>query len=334
MKTIQTPISDLFPGMPFVETDIACTVFEDNHDVVPANPFYVPQVEVLEELLVMLSLPAYGAIGLVGETGTGKTEMVTYIAHHLKMPLAVLQITGSMRPEQMEGGLELKVEQGCTVSTFVEQHVVEVYRNGGMILLDEIDKANPELSASLHPLMDMKPWTLSNGTVVNPHPHTRVLTTSNTVGDGLSARYTSSQQLDSALRSRIAFVYLNYPTEEVEIAILTNQFPEIPVHLASDLVRVGNAFRDALLGQDRRNTSQDPIGEPFSTRTLVKWAAFVVGFKTSRTLRQTLHQAYLNGCSFDDHDALHLILDHLLADNADKSLGELNLVRVRPARIS
>ena len=114
-----TPMKTLFPDVAFSDGDTMVAVGKADA-LVPLNPFYVPQRDVLEELLVELSLTADGATGLVGETGTGKTEMVRYLAHYLRRPLATVQIHNALRPEQVEGGMELRVQDGCTVSQFVE----------------------------------------------------------------------------------------------------------------------------------------------------------------------------------------------------------------------
>lgn len=326
------PMKTLFPDLAFSDGDTAVSVGNDDA-VVPLNPFYVPQRDVLEELLIELSLDADGAIGLVGETGTGKTEMVRFLAHNLRRSLATVQIHNALRPEQIEGGMELRVEDGCSVSRFVEQAVVNVYRDGGFIFLDEIDKASPELSASLHALIDNKPWTLSNGTVVTPHPETRVIVAANTIGDGLSKRYVTSQQLDSALRSRISWTRVQYPTADIEIDILRRQFSAIPLSLVSDMVKVGNALRDALLGVDRLDNADDPIGEPFSTRTLVKWASRIVGYKNSKTLLETFQKAYLNGVQHDEHEIIIGIAQRVLTtQRMNQSLNDICNIASRPVR--
>ena len=52
-----TPISTVFPKINFNVNDIEVKV-GTNAPSVPLNPFYVPQADVLEDLLVELSLPA------------------------------------------------------------------------------------------------------------------------------------------------------------------------------------------------------------------------------------------------------------------------------------
>ena len=330
MKT--TTLAELLPGIAFGEPNFQLLI-NDGMPEVPLNEYYVPQVDVLEQMLIDLSLPADGALGLVGETGTGKTEMVWFLAHYLRLPLATVQVHSSMRPEQIEGGMELRVKDGCSVSEYVEQCVVERYRKGGIIFLDEIDKASPELSASLHALIDNKPWTLSNGTVVYPHPQTRILVAANTIGDGFSTRYITSQQLDSALRSRISWTRVDYPTAEVELNILAKRFPDIPVSLAGDMVKVANALRDALLGTDRRESSDDPVGEPFSTRSLVKWASRIIAYKHSKTLLETFHKAFLNGVSQKDHETIIGMVQRILVGGQmNKTLDEICQANVRSVR--
>ena len=70
--------------------------------------------------------------------GSGKTELFYYIADKLNEPVYLLQVNGGFMPEMVEGKTSLA--QGETVD---EMGVVpHAYKHGGLILLDEVDKAN------------------------------------------------------------------------------------------------------------------------------------------------------------------------------------------------
>lgn len=155
----------------------------------------------------------------------------------------------------------------------------------------------------------------------------------NTIGDGLSKRYVTSHQLDSELRSRISWTGVQYPTADIEIDILRRQFSAIPLSLVSDMVKIGNALRDALLGVDRLDNADDPIGEPFSTRTLVKWASRIVGYKNSKTLLETFQKAYLNGVQHDEHEIIIGIVQRVLTtQRMNQSLNDICNTASRPVR--
>lgn len=322
MNIQQKPIETIFKNYPFKEAG-TLPVYEAGMGP-EIDPYYLPEPRLLADVVTLMTIPHAKVIGLKGESGTGKTDFISFIASHLNMPLHVVNVTRGLRTDHIMGENELVNDNGVTVTQFLEAIVVKAYRDGGILNWDEIDKLNDELSAALLPIFDKKPWKISTGEVIYPHPNLFIFTTSNTIGEGLSTRYITSVQLDSALRRRITWVKMDYPTAQVEMSVIQKQFPELPVNIINDIVNVANRMRDALLGVERDGNIAQPVGEPFDMRASIKWASFILGFKNSKTLQQTFSLAYLDGVDASDHAALMAIFDGILDDKADKTLSQLN----------
>lgn len=81
-----------------------------------------------------------------------------FLAARLNIPLARVECHASMLPEVVDGGVKLIPNpQGEGVITrYVLSDVMRLYRDGGWILLDEVDKVSDELSARLHAITDGK----------------------------------------------------------------------------------------------------------------------------------------------------------------------------------
>lgn len=169
---------------------------------IESNPYYVPDETMLRRCVAWwfgLGDP----LGLYGETGSGKTELLYFIADRLNEPVYLLQVNGGLLPEMVEGKTVL--ENG---NTFDKLGLVpEAYKNGGLIILDELDKANKPLQSWFHPIAERKPLALEfSKEIILPHDQVRIAATANTLGQGGSERYSSSNKLDDALRGRFGWL--------------------------------------------------------------------------------------------------------------------------------
>lgn len=89
---------------------------------------------------------------LVGETGTGKTHVLSYVAQEMKMPYFRANLNGAITPDDLigqwvpsEGGNGFKWQDGI-LTRFV--------KNGGLFVADEINFAKPDILAFLNSLLD------------------------------------------------------------------------------------------------------------------------------------------------------------------------------------
>ena len=102
-----------------------------------------------------------------------------------------------------------------------------------VLLIDETDKADIEIEGLL--LEVLSPTSRSPSPNWAPSPPTRapfVLLTSN-----------ATRELSEALKRRCLFLHIDFPDPDLERRILLSRVPELPEHLAEELVRIIGVLR-------------------------------------------------------------------------------------------
>lgn len=292
-------------------------------DCILSNPNYVPDPEIAKIALIwMLTKTQEMSLGFQGHTGTGKTEMVLFLADKLNLPVYITKIHGRMLPCELEGSYVLRNVGGVAVTEEEFGPATKAYLNGGILLLDEFDKASAELTSSLHLLVEGKPWPLEQfKKTITKHPQCFVMGTANTFGGGHDERYISSNQLDQAFLSRFAWLETKYPTPKLESQILANQFPRIPEVVRKMAIELANALRDAALGKSRDGNVDDPIQAVFSTRVLVSWFFYMQSFG-ARPLKVSLDFVFLKSVSADDKEIVNDIITKVVGDELNKNIKD------------
>jgi cobaltochelatase CobS len=314
-------------------------VFEPNEKIVNrrkhrhpncivGNPNYLPSKKDLTKILSWWFAPVTMLpLGLHGETGTGKTEMLTYLANALNEPVFLEKITCGMTGAQFEGDRELVESANGIITQRNYSQAVQGYKSsgiGGLIILDEVDKCNEDLGTALHLFLEGKPWTLSQfKETVTKHPQARIAATANTLGEGGSDRYTSSQRLDAALRGRFGWIMTKFPDASREFEILRKQFSKLGSSVIHDMISTANSFRDAALGTDRKGNIDNPIQCIFSTRTIVNWAYYSMCFGPESSLMESLEFSFWGSLDPEDRDEANAILQRRWSDELDLPLKVL-----------
>lgn len=293
-------------------------------DCQQSNPDYVPDEITLRRALAWWFAPRLNALGLNGETGTGKTELVQYISDKLNEPLYIVKVHPALMPEDIEGCKDLAVIEGASTSKNSPGLAAKAYRNGGVLLLDEVDKVNAPLGCALHGLVEGKPWPIEQFNIVlNRHPMCRVVGTANTKGEGGHERYHTSNRMDQALRSRFGWLTTHFPDNVRELSILTRKYQKmLPVPMMRDMIKLANAFRDALLGPNRDGKIDNPINAVFSTRTLVTWANTCIAFGPDAIWRESLEFAFWGSVDHEFDDVSKEIVQRILGAKIDMKVSE------------
>jgi cobaltochelatase CobS len=319
------PVDKCLPELGAQFPAIRCTNPGIYARLVPQEPthYYVPVLEA-KKAVIWTSTPAMKqSLLLKGETGTGKTELVTFLAARMGIPLARVECHCSMTPDVLDGGIRLvPSEDGSGVITrYILSDVMRLYRDGGWILLDEVDKVSDEVSSRLHALADGKPVTIpETGEVIYKHPNTRVWGTANTVGDGTSMRYITSRPLDAAFRARWAVLEVKYlkPTEELEM--LKNAYPRLREGFLSAMIRLANECRDAALGPKRDGDVERPMGVIFATRSLRNIMEATLAFGAQAPFIEAVNFAFRDMCTTADQEVFDGICQRVLGVDLTKEL--------------
>ena len=189
---------------------------------------------------------------LVGETGTGKTHMARNLAFQLKVPYMRIPLSGGSTVEDLLGQWCQGEEKGKLV--WVDGLVTRFVRNGGILVLDEVNGCPNEVKFVLHPLLDDERkvvLTGKDGEVVRAHPDLFVVATMN---EG----YEGTQDLNLAFGDRWDSVIRMEYSEHVDRKVLG----EVPY--VNDILEVAKKLR-AMKGQE--------LNTPMSTRALKQLSA-------------------------------------------------------------
>jgi hypothetical protein len=155
---------------------------------------------------------------LVGSPGTGKTKMLHAIAEMTGMPIYTIPISKNTEEDVFEG--KNKVVEGKI--TYVETDFVKAYENGGIIVLEEVNLADPAvIMGSIGQAME-RPFVIKkDGYInINRHPMCVIVATMNTGTAG-------SKKVNQALSSRFKqTITLNDPDSSIFVQILKTHYPK------------------------------------------------------------------------------------------------------------
>lgn len=156
---------------------------------------------------------------LVGGAGGGKSTIAEHIAQELNLPLFQKSFHGLLMESDLLGFMTAGGE-------FSEGVLIPWLRNGGVMLLDEIDAGNPSAIVAMNYIAAIAPGsstpiTLANGEVITRHENALLMAGANTDGTGADAQYSAREQLDAASLDRFCFIAFDYD-EELERRIAGN----------------------------------------------------------------------------------------------------------------
>ena len=142
---------------------------------------------------------------LPGPPGTGKSHMVEQIAEALQTAFGVTSFSPMSTESKLLG---FRNAHGDYVTTVFRQR----YEFGGVMLLDELDNANPAIVAVLNGGLANNQMEFPDG-VIKRHDDFVAIATANTLGTGPTAEFAGRQRLDPATLNR--FVKIPIGTDEI-----------------------------------------------------------------------------------------------------------------------
>ena len=152
---------------------------------------------------------------LLGETGCGKTEIVTHMAAVLEMPLHIIDM-GTMTDavSGLIGIHTVTIVDGKTTSSFKRSRFSQIIQQPGIILLDELSRASVQANNLLFPCLDFRrelpmEYCFEDQTPVKVHPNCVFIATAN-----LGSQYTGTHKIDRALLDRFMTLKVTTPKSE------------------------------------------------------------------------------------------------------------------------
>ena len=213
---------------------------------------YVYDDTMLTVLYVALTLGR--PLLIEGATGVGKTEVAKVMAEALGRPLVRLQCYEGLDESKalyewnyQKQLLAIQVNQGqedrqaLTKSLFSDEYLLErpllkSIRSDipVVLLIDEIDKADEEFEAFLLELLSEMQVTIPEIGTVKARSIPFVVLTSN-----------RARPLSEALRRRCAYLHIDYPDMEKELAILRKKLPNVEDRLRVQVAKAIQQLRSA-----------------------------------------------------------------------------------------
>lgn len=201
---------------------------------------------------IYLSLTLPQPLLLEGEAGVGKTEVAKALAGGLGVDLVRLQCYEGIDANQalyewdyprqllyLRQASEARMDGSGPDELFAERFLVErpllrAIRSGAgcVLLIDEIDRADDEFEAFLLEILSEFQITIPEiGTVQAPVPPTVIITSNRT------------RELHDALKRRCLYHWIDFPSLEREIDIVSARAPDVPAQLARSTSRVVSRLR-------------------------------------------------------------------------------------------
>ncbi|MDO5853989.1 MAG: AAA family ATPase [Thermoplasmata archaeon] len=144
---------------------------------------------------------------LIGPTGTGKSEMVKDAARILGRNLFVC--TAPQMSYDITGFVDAH-------GRYVRKPFSEAFMDGGICLMDEIDRAGPEALIAMNAPVANSIMYIEGVGQCERHPDFVFVATANTAGTGADQEYVTANQLDASTRDRLIYLRVDYD-ENIEL---------------------------------------------------------------------------------------------------------------------
>lgn len=162
---------------------------------------------------------------LLGSTGSGKTELIMNLAKEMDLPLNIFDMGTMVDPiMSLVGTHVITSEDGKSVSKFCASRFSEVIQKPGIVLLDELSRANVMANNLLFPCLDSRrelsmEYSFHNHEPIKIHPECVFIATAN-----IGGQYTGTHRLDHALLSRFMVIHVSEPPSDEIKNILQKEF--------------------------------------------------------------------------------------------------------------
>lgn len=252
------------------------------------NPYLPHKTEIIgnkEELeTIALGVRDNLPVLLIGDTGTGKTSFIRYLAYETNNGFRRLNLNGSTTADELVG--HYVIDDKKDGMRWVDGVLLDAMKNGYWLLLDELNAGLPEVLFVLQSVLDDDRFLVvaeHEGEIVKPHPDFRVFATMNP-----SLEYAGTRDLNKALLSRFPIVIQTvYPEAVHEIEIIKSHVPNISDMDLTVMVRIAEDIR--------KGKTNNTLSFICSTRELINWARLIpsVGLKEAAKL------SVLNKCELE-----------------------------------
>lgn len=245
----------------------------------------------------------YGLL-VTGPPGTGKTEAVKKLSEETGLPLYRLNLSEGADEGVLIGGREIIGKD----SYYVLGYAPAAFQHGGILYLDELNEARPEILVRLHPFLERKahqvPLPEAGGYIAKRNPNFFVVATINP-----KSRKAGSKDLADALKDRLTMTAkVSYPTPATELKIIED---DLPYKLKAEeedqvkkIIQVANRIRDASNPSNSGQGGQSDIFQRAYIPSIRETEAFArLIHDSDLTPREAAYSVIVNKYSDSDPEA-------------------------------
>ena len=226
----------------------------------------IPELDQIPHFMKILDDLIWGNnVMLVGAAGTGKTTLAEKISYSLfgkherdkkELPYITINCSQWTSPTEIKGGQ--------TMTGYKEGALIEAWRDGKILILDELPKLDPNTASLLN---DALAKSATEGAVIFNglnqgivrHPHFGCIATGNTTGRGFSKNYVGNNKQDASLLDRFSgCIYHIGFNERLEKALI---YP--------NLVALCHTIRNAMLRYESKAATDDNTEDIMTLRTML-----------------------------------------------------------------
>ena len=220
---------------------------------------------------------------LIGPAGSGKTELAQLAAQRLGVPCTIFDMGSMFDPVSELLGVHRISSKGTSV--FEYANFVKAIQHEGIIVLDELSRATPQVNNILLPLLDNRRMLKvemageSQARDIPVHPKCRFVATAN-----IGAEYTGTFKMDLAVDDRFHRIETDYLPADDEVKLLVKR-TRIGQNDALNIIKVVRKVREI--------AARDELERSLTTRDALRAAEKVkVGF----TAKEAMENSFL--CKF------------------------------------
>lgn len=204
---------------------------------------------------------------ITGLSGNGKTEAVLQCASNLKRNLIRVNLNDESEEMDLIGGFRL--ENGNTV--FHKGPVIQAMESGSILLLDEIDLANPSKITCLQSILEGADYHIKKiNQRISPAPGFNIIATANTKGQGSeTGKFIGANVQNEAFLERFRItIEQEYPDRQKETDILTHHLARMGLSIDEKTTYIISHLTH-WADQIRQSFMNDGVDEVISTRRLI-----------------------------------------------------------------
>ena len=234
-----------------------------DYNLVPSeDEFFVPFGN-FKHIKNILKSKTFYPVFITGLSGNGKTLMVEQACAQTKRPMIRFNFTIETDEDDLIGGFRLVNGE----TKFFKGPVIKAMEQGAVLLLDEIDLANPAKIMALQSILEGKGYFLKKtGEHIMPAPGFTVVATANTKGKGSDdGRFIGTNILNEAFLERFPITCeQSYPATSIEKKIVQKVSDSLG-HTDTEFVEKLVDWADII----RKTFFDGGVDEIISTRRLV-----------------------------------------------------------------